>query len=260
MWRLACTTCLSLGLGRALSKLSGALQTWDMCASRPLFYSTRREHFPKLHQPKGCEWNRCAVCAEFAQKHRQLGAKTPHELLEQPEKEKQHVEIERAQRAVVDREVLRAKEHPEFLLMLMVDQSLTVGIPRLQSLNRFHHLRLHEGGTLLPSKQTGAVFYSLRNEKGPNLILTQMHLQLLEALTSSHLASLAQTVRLVFDFSSGENRNRYTLGSDVEVVEEEKGDGGWQRGRIAQNGMIQQSDGRVPLRLRVFTGSEPQGG
>ena len=104
----------------------------------------------------------------------------------------EHLRLLRLQRNKAAEEAARSRTHPDALAMVGVDQSNGPGLPHRckKTWGRVHLLKLMYGGTLSESTGTGAFYISLLHDKGPNLVLTQLYLQLREVLTSGTSASL----------------------------------------------------------------------
>jgi hypothetical protein len=184
-------------------------------ASKPEFMAVRRHHFPKLHKHKESKWQGCPKCADLKYKQHDAKAISPFELLKVRAMRAAHVKLMQDQRTVNDVLDRRAQNEPYSFAMIYVDQTFSVSFPRERPevLPRKRRIQTLQGGTISVSTGTAAVYISLFHDKGPNLMLTQVYLNLRELMTACSVAANARELHLHGDLTFSENRNLYMIGT-----------------------------------------------
>lgn len=184
-------------------------------ASDPYFHQVRRETQPHLHESNTNDFNACPTCVRLqAAKRKKAQGSSPDDLERVMLELAAHTKLRRAQDVVTKQLDFQSASHPDQLAMVFVDQTPVPAFPHEASAvyKGLHRFRLLAGGTLARSGGTGAIFLSLHDSKGPNLIQTQLWIQVREIFTSPTRVSLASWLHIQADLTTGENRNWCMVG------------------------------------------------
>lgn len=181
------------------------------------FAALRKAKFPHLHPCDSLQFGRCKLCIRLLASLRKAKSSggSPQELEKVMMEEKAHRALREDQKVATKTLDMRAHDHPDRLAMIYVDQTPVPAYPRdpRNPGGGLHRLRLLCGGTLSRATDTGAVFLSLHDDKGPNLVQTEIYVQLREILTSTTRCALARTLHVQCDLATGENHNRIMVGA-----------------------------------------------
>ena len=184
-------------------------------ASESHFQRVRRTSHHRLHEADALAFGHCALCVELRSQLRSpTVARSPDDLARVKMERDAHRKLRRKQAEALKILDDMAVERPEQNVMIYCDQTPVPAFPREPAAvgERLHRLKLLAGGTLSRSTGTGAVFLSLNDDKGSNLIQTQIFLQLREVMTSPTKVSTARKLYVHADLAGGENRNAYMVG------------------------------------------------
>lgn len=174
-----------------------------------------RQEFKHVKRPCKGEWGLCSEC-ELLRRSSNKKNISVEERTNIEQQKKKHRIIHQQERKNLEERIRDVKVDPRVALLLLYDQTRALKIPHFRPDNSTSRtaskVEIKIGGCINFSSDSKTIFVNLSNiPKSANLLVTEIHNQIIAALTSNHPSSSTLTLNCQCDGGS-ENINRTMFG------------------------------------------------